>query len=560
MNLIEELWLPVQRTDGSIDWIKPCQITEPDIVAFAANRPDFNGALAQLMIGLLQTTTLIDDEGDWDDLLVSPPDAGVLSKWFAPVSAAFELDGNGPRFMQDFDLDANEGAEMTVDALLIDAAGASAIDKNTDHFIKRNTTNAMCPHCLATALFTLQTNAPAGGAGHRTSLRGGGPLTTLMIATPSVSLWYDLWLNVRPQRTFLKQIGNTEKVEPNFTFPWLASINVIQSAGGETQPLQVHPHHVFWAMPRRIRVDFTSAFSGACDICKRDSDQLLQRYITKPQGLNYKGIWRHPLSPYYESKGDWLPVHPQPGGFSYKNWLAWVMGVKQGKKLIEPASVVEYYLRERKKYNAFGQYRILVFGYDMDNMKPRCWYEAVFPLYGLAEVDQSVQTKVQSLISIKIAAAEQCLFYLRLSVKQAWFGDGDMRGDLSLVDKLFWDTTEIAFYQQLSLLIEQTRVEKDIDLDSPDATIGAAELWHKILKKSAMNLFDVDIVGAGNITQQDPRRIADAYKGLKKNLEGDALRMILRLPVSEKKKSASKVVVATNLNTLAKTKPKEKSK
>jgi CRISPR system Cascade subunit CasA len=559
LNLFEELWLPIQRTDGSVDWIKPCQISDPDIVAFAANRPDFNGALAQMMIGLLQTTTPVDDEGDWEDLARSPPSADVLKQWFAPVSPAFKLDGDGPRFMQDFDLTAAEGAEMTIDALLIDAAGGSAIDKNTDHFVKRNTINAMCPHCLATALFTLQTNAPAGGAGHRTSLRGGGPLTTLMIATPSKSLWHDLWINVRPQRTFLKQSGNTKKTAPNFTFPWLSSIDSIQTAGGETQPVQVHPHHVFWAMPRRIRVDFTRAFSGACDICKRNSVQLLQHYVTKPQGLNYKGVWRHPFSPYYESKGDWLPVHPQPGGFSYKNWLGWVLGLKQGKKLIEPASVVEYYLRERNRQQDAGQYRISIFGYDMDNMKPRCWYETAFPLFGLAEVDQSLQAKAQSLIGIKIEAAEQCVFYLRIAVKQAWFGDGDVRGDLSYVDKLFWDATEIAFYQQLRLLVEQARLAKDIDLDSPNSTMEPAEHWHKTLKGSALKLFDVDIVGAGNITQQDPRRIADAYNGLRKNLDGDALRAILRLPISERKVSASKVAGKSKPTALPKIKPEEKS-
>jgi len=326
LNLLEEKWLPIRRRTGLVDWIAPHQIIEPDIVAFAANRADFNGALAQMMIGLLQTTTPIDDEGDWEDWLETPPTAEVLQKWFAPTAEAFVLNGDGARFMQDFSLTTAEGAESTIDALLIDAAGGSAIDKNTDHFVKRDTIKAMCPHCTATALFTLQTNAPAGGAGHRTSLRGGGPLTTLMVATPSRSLWHDLWLNVQPQRTFLQRGGDTLKTAKHFTFPWLAEIIQIQPVGGETQPLQVHPHHVFWAMPRRIRLDFSDVRTGLCDVCKRDSIQLLHRYVTKPQGLNYKGVWRHPFSPYYETKEGWLPVHPQPGGFSYKKLVGMGIG------------------------------------------------------------------------------------------------------------------------------------------------------------------------------------------------------------------------------------------
>nr|WP_231886596.1 type I-E CRISPR-associated protein Cse1/CasA [Methylomonas methanica] len=57
--------------------------------------------------------------------------------------------------------------------------------------------NQLCPSCAATALFTLQTNAPSGGVGHRVGLRGGGPLTTLVLPKASqTTLWQKLWLNV----------------------------------------------------------------------------------------------------------------------------------------------------------------------------------------------------------------------------------------------------------------------------------------------------------------------------------------------------------------------------
>jgi CRISPR system Cascade subunit CasA len=540
LNLLEEKWLPVRRRTGQVEWIAPYQIIEKDIVAFAANRADFNCALAQMMIGLLQTATPIDDEGDWEDLLDTPPTTEILNKWFEVHTDAFILDGDSARFMQDFNLNTAEGAQCTIDALLIDAAGGSAVDKNTDHFVKRGTINAMCPHCVATALFTLQTNAPAGGAGHRTSLRGGGPLTTLLVATPSNSLWQDLWLNVKPQRTFLQQGGDTQKTEKHFTFPWLADIGKIQRTGGETQPLQVHPHHLFWAMPRRIRVDFADVKKGSCDICKRESAQLAHRYVTKPQGLNYKGVWRHPFSPYYETKEGWLPVHPQPGGFSYKHWLAWVLGINQGKKSVQAAGIVNYFLQERKKYQKSGQFRLWVFGYDMDNMKPRCWYETTFPLYSLAEATRPTQMQIQNLVASRIEAAEQAVFYLRKAVKQAWFGESEVRGDLSFIDKAFWDSTEAGFYQQLQDLMKQARTESGINMDDAKFVIGLGETWHTVLIKCATKLFDEDIVGAGAIGQQDPRRIAEAYNDLKKNLRGDAIKTILRLPVDEKKSKRAK--------------------
>ena len=554
MNLLEEKWLPVRRSTGQVDWISPHQITEPDIVAFAANRADFNGALAQLMIGLLQTTTPVDDEGDWEDLLDTPPTAEVLQEWFAPTAEAFVLDGEGARFMQDLSLDifATEPSKFKdISLLFIEAPGVSTQKDNKDLFVKRGFINGLCPHCAATALFTLQTNAPEGGSGNYTSLRGGGPLSTLIVATPSRSLWQDLWLNVKPQKVFMQQGGDVKKTAKHFTFPWLAEISKIQPTGGETQPLQVHPHHLFWAMPRRIRVDFADLQTGQCDVCKRDSAQLLHRYIAKPQGLYYKdkSLWRHPLSPYYETKEGWLPVHPQPGGFSYKNWLAWVLGVKQGKKSVQAAGIVDYFLQERKKYQKSGQFRLWVFGYDMDNMKPRCWYETTFPLYSLAEATRTTQTQIQNLIANRIEASEQAVFYLRQAIKQAWFGESDLRGDLSFVDKAFWDSTEPDFYQQLNALMKQARTESGIDMDDANFIITSGEAWHKVLIKCATKLFDVDIVGAAAIGQQDPRRIAEAYNSLQRNLEGDAIKTILRLPVSEKKNKKSKSTAAAPVQT-----------
>lgn len=537
ISLMSEKWLPVRRSSGALDWILPCQISEPDIVAFAANRPDFNGALAQFMIGLLQTAAAVDDESEWADFWEAPPTAAVLEKWFDAHAAAFVLDGDTARFMQDFTLTTAEGAECAVDALLIDAAGGSAIDRNTDHFVKRGTIKAMCPHCAATALFTLQTNAPAGGAGHRTSLRGGGPLTTLLVATPAPgappsSLWGTLWLNVKPNRNFLRQGGDAQKTAAHFTFPWLQDIRKIQAPGGETQPMHVHPHHVFWAMPRRIRLDFSGARVGRCDICKRESTQLVERYVTRPQGLNYKGVWRHPFSPYYESKEGWLPVHPQPGGFSYRNWLAWVLDSTQSKKNVQAATMVNYAIGEQRQDS--GQLRLWVFGFDMDNMKPRCWYETTFPMYDLPGTERRSLKNIQEIVKGLIEAAELAVFYLRQAVKQAWFGDSDVRGDLSFVDKSFWDATEPDFYEQLRALVDRARSEFGIDMDDSEFLISLGEAWLTVLHDQALRIFDADIVGAGALSQQNPRRIAEAYNGMRRNFYGNTIRTVLHLPIAEK--------------------------
>ncbi len=70
----------------------------------AFSRPDFNGALIQFLIGLVQTTMPPTDERAWKNVLMNPPSPKVLKNAFEKVAHAFDLDGNGARFMQDYEL------------------------------------------------------------------------------------------------------------------------------------------------------------------------------------------------------------------------------------------------------------------------------------------------------------------------------------------------------------------------------------------------------------------------------------------------------------------------
>ena len=60
MNLLHDPWMPVRDVAGARCWITPEQWSDPRWRAFDADRPDFNGALMQFAIGLLQTTTPLD--------------------------------------------------------------------------------------------------------------------------------------------------------------------------------------------------------------------------------------------------------------------------------------------------------------------------------------------------------------------------------------------------------------------------------------------------------------------------------------------------------------------
>lgn len=532
MNLLIEPWMPVRLRDGTRQWVAPTELSRPDVVAFDADRADFNGALAQFAIGLLQTTTPIDNAIAWRRAWASPPHPEELAEWFAPAHAAFDHEGAEASFMEDIELRQSDCEALGIGSLLIEAPGENALKNNTDHFVKRRRIQQMCPHCAVTALFTLQINAPAGGVGYRTGLRGGGPLTTLVVSSADDSaqnsLWHSLWLNVM-DRPYFQAAGGCEASlsAARFSFPWMACQTDLQAEGGKVAPLQTHPAHVFWAMPRRVRLLRTVGDEARCDLCSRPTSKFVRQYVTRNQGLNYKGPWRHPLSPYYKAGDEFLPLHPQPGGMSYRHWLAWALGMNREKRNVETASAITYFMSTGIERRHGLQLRLWAFGYDMDNMKARCWYESTMPLFDLPDCDEPARTALGDDVSGWVDSADLAAKYLRDAVKAGWFSK-DARGDFSFIDASFWSATEAPFYAHLQARIQTAKAGL-----SPDR-IDASERWLKTLQTAARKLFDGELVGAGAIERQNPARITAAHEQLGKNLYGPKLRQLLGLPIKEK--------------------------
>jgi CRISPR system Cascade subunit CasA len=248
MNLVKDEWIPVIGQEGTIHRIAPWQISEADnpVMELAAPRADFQGALYQFLIGLLQTTFAPEDHDEWLVYWQDPPASNLLREVFERHDDAFELfNSDGAAFMQDFSL--NEGEQKSIATLLIEAPGTKTRKDNLDHFVKGKTGEGMCPACVATALFTLQINAPSGGQGHRVGLRGGGPLTTLVMPAEAASLWQRLWANVLTREELeLDYTGDTASI-----FPWMRQTRLSDKSGEPTLPGDVHPLHMYWAKDKQ---------------------------------------------------------------------------------------------------------------------------------------------------------------------------------------------------------------------------------------------------------------------------------------------------------------------
>jgi CRISPR system Cascade subunit CasA len=278
MNLIEDAWIPVVRANSGKSAIAPWQIAqrEDPVLELAAPRADFQGAMYQFLIGLLQTGFAPEDQDEWLEYWDNPPDADLLKSRLGTLSEGFVLDNSrGPAFMQDFALP--DGEKKGVASLLIEAPGGKTVRDNLDHFVKRGSVKQVCKACAAMALFTLQTNAPSGGVGHRVGLRGGGPLTSLILPQDHSPIWHRLWLNVLDEEDAPAcPHGNLSVV-----FPWMGPTRTSEKGGSDTTPEVAHFLQAYWGMPRRIRLALNkNAAIGDCDLCGAHDVDLVKEYTT----------------------------------------------------------------------------------------------------------------------------------------------------------------------------------------------------------------------------------------------------------------------------------------
>ena len=442
LNLISDPWIPVLRRSGR-DIIRPDQIAEADVLRPDWPRPDLNLACYELLIGLVYLAHPpkgIDDRAN-------PPNAAVLRRAMEPLAPAFNLLGDGPRFLQD--LEPLEGEGSPPDMLFIDSAGASAAKQNADVMVRRGRYETLSLPLAAMALYTMQAFAPAGGAGNRTSLRGGGPMVTL-VKPAGEGLWPLVWANV-PRGEPLRPDDLSE-------LPWMRPTETSEPVGKTSRitvptsdsPTKLAPE-VFFGQPRRLRLVA--------------QDDAVIRVIQKPWGTNYEvEAWRHPLTPYYRMGTKFLPRHPKPGLFGYRNWRGVIFQTETG---LRPA-VLEQYLR----HSEGARCSLVVAGWAMDKMKPRDFLWSEQPVFPLAEEEEDRAAAA-------VEAAEQAGDAVAACVRNG-VGEGAVTsGAGQRAREAFFTATQSEFEEML----EAMSAGKPF----------AARAWVAVLREAALPIFDGEV-------------------------------------------------------------------
>ena len=445
LNLITDAWIPVIRHGNPVK-IRPHEIAVDGVERLNWPREDLNLACMELLIGLTFLADPPDSDGDWHERYTKP-DPERLGIAFETFSPYFELDGDGPRFLQDFDPFENQAKKNEVqppDMLFIDSAAKNTVRNNSDLMVKRNRHTSLDLPLAAISLYTLQAFAPAGGAGVRTSIRGGGPLVTLIkpLDVGTCPLWRFVWCNVsEPEGQRL----DAKSVE--FALPWLRPTRTSDKNQIVTQEMS-HLVEAFFGMPRRIRLIFAG-----------DS---VTGVVQRPYGTNYEH-WLHPLSPYYSKEvgGQKFPVHPSPGKLSYRNWLGLAFGIDNDKRF--KARMVSRY------HNLVDAPRAEVFvgGWAMSNMKPRDFSLDCYPTFHL-------DTEMDMRVSQLVEAANSVVNKLSSSLNKAMSFKGAAAN--SVRESFFFDT-EIQFVNAVQDITSGNGA--DVELN-----------WIKRLHQKALVMFD----------------------------------------------------------------------
>lgn len=408
---------------------------------------------------------------------------------------------------------------------MIDAPGDKTLKQNKDLFIKRNGIKQLCLSCGAQALLTLQLNAPEGGRGHWTGLRGGGPVSTIVLDS---NLWRTLWHNILNVDD-LTVFGSTQKNDDVDKFPWagktrISSAITRKDEKGKKQKRysntftnqDINPAHIYWAISRRIRLRIDRK-ECICDLC-HETGQQIAKYYAKPYGAKYIGFI-HPLSPSYKKEESLFSAH-QHEAVGYKHWLGYVQNTNEGS---EPARVITSAFNNRRLRN----FRLWAFGYDMDSMKARCWYEGVMPV---VFIDNETQwRKYNSEIAKMILASGRVSDFLSYTVSDAMKDKKKKDKDYTrkikaMVNQRFWQETEPEFYRRIAVLRDEVMQDED--------SVNVRRAWYEYLVKEAMDIFN-DMSQAEMIEDVDAERVAKAYNELRKNLCGNKLKIdVLGLPIN----------------------------
>lgn len=195
MNLLEDAWVPV-RADGGTGSFRLLTyyqqlLCEPGNWQVSLPRDDLELACMQLLVCMSQVMFLPEDDQTLRKRLAEPLSPEAFDTGIAPCRDWFDLDHPTQPFMQSRGVD---GKMTTVQKLLPGLPEKTSAAPSAHCFFNDVTEiRHMSGPIAAVTLFNQASNSPSFGGGFQGSVRGGGPITTLVAGA---NLREMVWRNV----------------------------------------------------------------------------------------------------------------------------------------------------------------------------------------------------------------------------------------------------------------------------------------------------------------------------------------------------------------------------
>lgn len=284
MKLLEDPWIPVGNQQSIT---LQTLLTEEGGWQLSLPRDDLELACLQLLVCLAQTLFTPPDRATLRQRLKTPLTVEAYRAGIVGKESWFDLAHPEHPFMQTLGVKSKELTEM---AKLF----AGLVSSTSSVFVNEpGLADSLCPSCATIGLFNQANNAPSFGGGFKGSLRGGAPITTLVLED---DLRRRIWRNVLPDDWLDKLMpwhGETRQQKPNWIEPVKAGEVFHFNRLGLLRGL-------FW-QPAHIEL-VAAGQGGNCASCGKASETLYlgfkkEKFVYEMKGGDMKTVWPHPHSP-----------------------------------------------------------------------------------------------------------------------------------------------------------------------------------------------------------------------------------------------------------------------
>ncbi len=521
MNLLTHPWLPVRLRDGGQAHICVRDIVRPDVIALDFPRLDFNGAVAEFLVALLSTVYAPQDEKAWRRLWKDRPSAEALQAAFQDVLPAFDVDVFMQRNVAGTRVgkpnDKNQTAEeRTADRLLIDNLSGTTAKAGRDLLNRAERIPALGLPSAVAALITLQMHANQGGRAAYQCARGGGCMTTLIV--DGDDLWGLIWPNVETEAQVRGRAVGKIPDDRFAPFPWMWDMPE------DLTPDNAHPCVIYWATPRRIKLNISKTNESCC-LSGAPRGDSVRSFEYLAGGPRFVGWQRHPLSASEgKKKGDLVVASAltcPPDRIGMQHWLGLVHA---SDGAVSPATCVAHARLNRRVSKSA---RLVVHGYAAKAATVLAWQSAEMPLV-LAE-DDEVNRRLMDVARMLVGVTQRAARAVEMAVQQAQglkSAKDTRKNYIRHLSKTaggrIWRDLEREFFAALAAIPDALPERGD------DPTRSIRTAFYVSLRRAAYRIVNETCPDDGLA----PRDVVTAHLQLRKTLQNKGIATMLGLPVA----------------------------